>query len=84
MSYAFRLILSNNLALVSFILIIFASIHKSRDGMLRIKRITLLITVTVYVIIGCFDAAAATLFSLLRNHVCLKHPGRNEAAASSR
>ena len=81
MSYALRLLLSNSLAFISFLLILFSNIHSSIGGMLRIKRLTLFLAVTVYIIIGCFDAAVATLFALFRNHICLKHPERKERAA---
>ena len=81
MSYVFRLILSNSLALVCFLLVIFSSIHIKRDSMLRINLAMMLLTLTAYVIIGCFDAAAATLFAALRNYVCLKYPKWKEGAA---
>ena len=81
MSYVFRLILSNGLAFVCFILVVFSSIHIKKDSMLRINLAMQILTFAAYVIIGCFDAAAATLFAALRNFVCLKYPERKEGAA---
>ena len=81
MSYVFRLILSNGLAFVCFILVVFSSIHIKKDSMLRINLVMQILTFAAYVIIGCFDAAAATLFAALRNFVCLKYPDRKEGAA---
>ena len=81
MSYVFRLVLSNGLAFVCFLLVIFSSIHNSKGGMLRIKLVTLLLSIVVYAIIGCYYAVAANLFAALRNVVCLKYPNRKEGAA---
>ena len=81
MSYVFRLLLSKGLAFVCFLLVIFSSIHNNRDSMLRINLAMMLLTLVAYVIIGCFDAAAATLFAALRSYVCLKYPTRKEGAA---
>ena len=81
MSYVFRLILSNGLAFVCFLLVVFSSVHIKKDSMLRINLAMMLLTFTAYVIIGCFDAATATLFGALRSYVCLKFPKRNEGAA---
>ena len=66
MSYVFRLILSNGLASVCFLLVVFSSIHIKKDSMLRINLAMMLLTFTAYVIIGCFDAATATLFTAPR------------------
>ena len=80
MSYVSRLLLSNGLALVCFLLVVFSSIHTKKDSMLRINLVMQILTFAAYVIIGCFDAAAATLFAVLRNYVCLKYPNRKEGA----
>ena len=56
------------------------SIHTKKDSMLRINLVMQILTFAAYVIIGCFDAAAATLFAVLRNYVCLKYPNRKEGA----
>ena len=81
MSYVFRLLLSNGLAFVCFILVVYSNINIKRDSMLRINLAMQILTFAAYVIIGCFDAAAATLFAALRNFVCLKYPDRKEGAA---
>jgi len=80
MSYVFRLLLSNGLAFVCFILVVYSNINIKRDRMLRINLAMQILTFAAYVIIGCFDAAAATLFAALRNYVCLKYPNRKEGA----
>ena len=80
MSYVSRLLLSNGLALVCFLLVVFSSIHTKKDSMLRINLVMQFLTFAAYVIIGCFDAAAATLFAVLRNYVCLKYPNQKEGA----
>lgn len=42
--------------------------------MLWISLGMMLLTLMAYVIIGCYDAAAATMFAALRNYICLKYP----------
>ncbi len=81
MNYVERLILSNGLALVCFPLVIFKSIHINRDGMLKIGTATMMLTIAVYAIIGCFDAVASTLFAVLRNYACLRFDDRKGGTA---
>ena len=80
MSYVFSLVVSNSLALVCFLLVVFYSIHMNRDSMLRISMFMMILTIVAYVFIGRFGAVVSTLFTTLRNYVCLKHPNRKEAA----
>ena len=66
MSCVFRLILSNGLAFVCFLLVVFSSVHIKKDSMLRINLAMMLLTFAAYVIIGCFGAAAATGWRICR------------------
>ena len=81
MSYVFSLVLSNFLALICFLLVVFNSIHTKRDSMLWISLGMMLLTLIAYVIIGCYDAAAATMFAALRNFICLKYPDLKKGIA---
>jgi hypothetical protein len=76
MGYVERLILSNGLALVCFPLVVFNNIRTNRGRMLKLSTAMMMLTIAVYAIIGCFDAVASTLFSVLRNYACLKFDGR--------
>ena len=81
MGYVERLILSNGLALVCFPLVVFNNVRANRDRMLKLSTAMMMLTIAVYAIIGCFDAVASTLFSVLRNYACLKFDGRKGGAA---
>ena len=81
MSYVFSLVLSNFLALICFLLVVFNSIHTKRDSMLWISLGMMLLTLMAYIVIGCYDAAAATVFAALRNFICLKYPNLKKGIA---
>ena len=82
MGYVERLILSNGLALVCFPLVVFNNIRTNRGRMLNLSTAMMMLFIAVYAIIGCFDAVASTLFSVLRNYACLKFGGRRGALPS--
>lgn len=78
MSYVLCLVISNCLSFVGFLLVVYSSIHIKRDSMLRINIVMTLLQITAYVIIGCFNAAASSLFAMLRSYISLRYPNRKE------
>ena len=78
MSQVLCLVISNCLSFVGFLLVVYYSIHINRDSMLRISIVMTLLQITAYVIIGCFNAAVASLFALLRSYICLRYPNLKE------
>ena len=78
MSDVTRLILSNTISFIDFMLVVFYSVHKNRDNMLRILQAEVIMTIITYVILGCHYAAAASVFAMLRNQLCLKYPGSKD------
>ena len=78
MNQVLHLIISNNLAFICFLLVIFYNIHIQKESILRISSVMSLLTVAAYSVLGCFDAAAASLFALLRNQICLKYPDQKK------
>ena len=82
MSDILRLVLSNGLAFISFILTVYSSILTKKNNMLRINQLMSFLTVTTYVVTGLYYAAVASLFAMWRNQICLKYPSRKEAVSS--
>ena len=81
MSDLLRLVLSNCLAFISFILTVYSSILTQKNNMLRINQVMSFLTVTTYVVTGLYFAAIASLFAMWRNQICLKYPSRKEAVS---
>ncbi len=81
MSDLLRLVLSNCLACISFILTVYSSILTKKNNMLRINQVMSFLTVTTYVVTGLYFAAIASLFAMWRDRICLKYPSRKEAVS---
>lgn len=81
MSDLLRLVLSNCLAFISFILTVYSSILTQKNNMLRINQVMSFLTVTTYVVTGLYFAAIASLFAMWRDQICLKYPSRKEAVS---